>query len=718
MNFTQRISSRVVRPLAYPAGASRASSIIARALAIALLCSASLGAQESQPPDTIVAFEIASITFEGNTVIPGETLAGTIESKESPSGFSQFLHGTFWAAFGAPAEYFDPITLDRDLVLLSDLYETKGFYNAAITAGFSTDSVERTAAIRYDVVEGPRSLIDTLSYAGIDSLAPELKNKIYGHALVHQDEPYEADVVSGEIVRVINYLQNSGYPAVRFDYENGGAFRYTSTNNFDIRLVFETGRLYHFGEIDVKVDPPRDDITDDLAIRHLEFKTGDVYSKDLKVTSERNLNRLDLFEAARVDQDAAPESLASPDIPMSILVKPQPRNEFAPELIASNENGALNLGVGVGYTNRNFFGGGRTFSARLQGRSQSIIQILKGVPLKDTSIIGSTDLELRLLQPYLFTRTMSGSLTSSIGLEKQALYVLSIVRTRLGSSIQLSRTAVGLVEWTLERVSPEFLTETDQPDTLIDDLEAENQPQFNSIIAFTWQRDMTFGSLSPAGGYIHTVTVEESGVLPKVFPGITSGLPYTQYYKVSLLSRWYSDLSESKVSILALKARTGYQNKYGASASSEVDIPLNRRFFAGGSNSVRGWKSRKLGAMPAEQLEFGGNFIVEGGLELRFKHFANQGTFLGLDLESMWGVYFIDIGNVWLDYNDFQPSDIAIAAGVGFRYETLFGPFRLDFGMRMYDPAEVAGKRTVFDRKFFAETVRRGVFHLGIGHAF
>ncbi len=177
-------------------------------------------------------------------------------------------------------------------------------------------------------------------------------------------------------------------------------------------------------------------------------------------------------------------------------------------------------------------------------------------------------------------------------------------------------------------------------------------------------------------------------------------------------------MSESKVSILALKVRTGYQNKYGASASSEVNIPLNRRFFAGGSNSVRGWKSRKLGAMPSEQLEFGGNFILEGGLELRFKHFANQGRFMGLDLESMWGVYFVDVGNVWLDYNDFRPSDIAIAAGLGFRYETLFGPFRLDFGMRVYDPAEPAGHRTIFDKKFFAETVGRGVFHLGIGHAF
>jgi outer membrane protein insertion porin family len=229
---------------------------------------------------------------------------------------------------------------------------------------------------------------------------------------------------------------------------------------------------------------------------------------------------------------------------------------------------------------------------------------------------------------------------------------------------------------------------------------------------------MTNGNLSPFAGYIHTVSLEESGLLPNTFQGIRSGLPYTQYYKVSVLTRWFTDLSSVRTDILAVKFRTGYQHKYGQSVSSDVNIPLNRRFFSGGSNSVRGWRARKLGAMPQELLEFGGNFILEGSAELRVAHFPNQGRFLGIDLPSVWGVYFVDVGNVWADFNDFRVSSLAVAAGVGFRYETLFGPFRLDFGIRMYDPGEVPGRKTVFDKKFFGETLSSGVFHLGIGHAF
>jgi len=687
-------------------------------LALLSLIPAPLTAQVAAAPDSIAGLEIGSISFEGNQYVSEGTLAEAIQSRESPSGFSQFMHGTFWGAFGSPAEIAEPAVFDNDLDLVNELYKREGFYNASVTREYDVDRREGTVGLRFLIDEGPRSIIDSLVYEGLDSVSAELAARFFDNPMIRRGDPYRSGVTSSEIVRVVTILQNNGYPTARFNYEKGGAFRYTSTNNFFIRLVFEPGRLYHFGEISVKVDPPRDDIKDRLVLRHLDFAPGDLYSRDLRVTSERNLNRLDLFEAARVDQGAVPESLNASAIPIDVLVKPQPRNELSPELIVSDENGALNLGLGVAYTNRNFFGDGRTFSARLQGRTQSIVELLRGARLRDSAVIGSADLEFRIVQPYLFSRRVSGFWTSSIGIEKQTLYILSILRNRMGSSIQVARTAVGLVEWTLARVAPEILVASDQPDPVLKLLRTEDQPQFNSIIAFTWQKDATNGILSPSEGHIYTVSLEESGVLPKILPGIRSGLPFTQYYKISLLGRWYHDLGKDRTSLLAVKFRTGYQNKYGESKYSDVKIPLNRRFFSGGSNSVRGWKARRLGAMPSELLEFGGNFVFEGSAELRVNHFPNRGRFLGLDLASIWAVYFVDVGNVWNDFRDFRTSSLAVAAGVGFRYETLFGPFRVDFGMRVYDPGEAPGRRTIFNKKFFGETVSGGVFHLGIGHAF
>ena len=509
---------------------------------------------------------------------------------------------------------------------------------------------------------------------------------------------------------------NNGYPSARLDVEHSTAeHNIKSTNNFLLRYVFIVGSLRHFGDVSVRIEPPRDDITDNLALRQLDIQPGDVYSREKIISSEGNLNRLGLFETAIIDSSHGQDSAHSSALPMVVTVRPRPRNEVSPEFIVSDENNALNLGVGIGYTNHNFFGDARTFTARLSARTQSIRELFSGKGFRDTTVIGALNLEFNILQPYLFTRTLSGTWTSSIIAEKQNLYINSILKNKIELSNRFATYTYGFLAWTLERVHTEYLV-----DSLPPDITSTLQPeQFNSILTATLQRDKTNDIFSPTGGFFNSITLEESGILPKLFPGITSGLPFTQYYKIALYGRWYQDLTTpNRFNILALKLRGGYQSKYGQSRSLPVDIPLNRKFFAGGSGSVRGWKARELGAMPDELLEFGGNFVFEGSAEMRINHFRGFGKLGPFRLENTWAVYFLDFGNVWSNISDFTSKDIAIAAGLGFRYETFFGPFRIDYGFRVYDPKDRAGHQTIFQKQFFGETLANAVLHIGLGHAF
>jgi outer membrane protein assembly factor BamA len=122
--------------------------------------------------------------------------------------------------------------------------------------------------------------------------------------------------------------------------------------------------------------------------------------------------------------------------------------------------------------------------------------------------------------------------------------------------------------------------------------------------------------------------------------------------------------------------------------------------------------------MNDDLLELGGNFILEGSVEMRVNYMRGFGKFLGLKLDNVWGVYFLDVGNVWSDIGNFRPRDIAVAAGIGFRYETLFGPFRIDYGFRVYDPKAEGAQQSLFHKRFFGETLGEAVLHFGIGHAF
>jgi outer membrane protein insertion porin family len=132
--------------------------------------------------------------------------------------------------------------------------------------------------------------------------------------------------------------------------------------------------------------------------------------------------------------------------------------------------------------------------------------------------------------------------------------------------------------------------------------------------------------------------------------------------------------------------------------STIADLPAGRRFFAGGSTSVRGFQQDRLG-VPAvlndAGLSNGGNGLVILNGEVRTRLLSTVSL-----------VAFIDSGNVFKRIGDINPSDFRSSAGFGIRYRSPLGPLRMDFGFKL-------------DRRFVAGKRERGFeFHLSIGEAF
>jgi outer membrane protein assembly factor BamA len=119
-------------------------------------------------------------------------------------------------------------------------------------------------------------------------------------------------------------------------------------------------------------------------------------------------------------------------------------------------------------------------------------------------------------------------------------------------------------------------------------------------------------------------------------------------------------------------------------------IPLENRFFAGGTNSIRGWQSNTLGPGTYDKeinqiLGVGGEYKLEMNAEYRFDM-----------VSSLEGAFFVDAGNVWFSQGGgFQePSgelsaetfQLGIAGGVGIRLDFSFVVIRLDLGQQLYAP--------------------------------
>ncbi len=98
-------------------------------------------------------------------------------------------------------------------------------------------------------------------------------------------------------------------------------------------------------------------------------------------------------------------------------------------------------------------------------------------------------------------------------------------------------------------------------------------------------------------------------------------------------------------------------------------IAPDRRFYAGGGGSVRGFVFQGVGPRNAENVPTGGNSLTELALEARYRFQA-----LGQDLGI---VAFVDAGEVSTGTTP-AFDRLSLGAGIGARFYTGFGPVRVD----------------------------------------
>ena len=191
-------------------------------------------------------------------------------------------------------------------------------------------------------------------------------------------------------------------------------------------------------------------------------------------------------------------------------------------------------------------------------------------------------------------------------------------------------------------------------------------------------------------------------------------IPFAQYIKADF--DFAKNIAIDNRNSIAYHLAFGIAFPYGNAKM----IPFEKRYFAGGANSVRGWSVRSLGpgSFPGDGnfMNQTGDLKMEGSIEYRSNLFW-----------KLAGAIFIDAGNVWTlrDYES-QPGgqfrfnkfykQIAVAYGIGFRIDLGFFILRFDGGMKAINPAYESGRERYpiihprFSRDF--------AFHFAVGYPF
>lgn len=124
----------------------------------------------------------------------------------------------------------------------------------------------------------------------------------------------------------------------------------------------------------------------------------------------------------------------------------------------------------------------------------------------------------------------------------------------------------------------------------------------------------------------------------------------------------YVGLGKDDRVVPAVRVRAGT-----ITGANTLDIPITKRFFAGGGGSVRGYEYQKAGPLDVDGHPVGGISVLETGLELRWRVTDSFGI-----------VPFVEGGNVYDQQTPDFGQDLFWAAGLGLRYFTIAGPIRLD----------------------------------------
>ena len=688
--------------------------------------------------------EIDEIAFSGNHSFASGQLNNLIKTKESPDWLFKFLNSAI--GIGEDPVYFDSTLTQVDLLILKNFYIDNGFFKSSFDVKYEKLDESNSVKINYVIKENKSFNYRKIELKGIDKLPPAFKQNIFSTAQIDTNARFSRQYIESLNNEIILYLRNKGMMLVSADPINIRID--TVKNKVDINLSYRTGEQYRISEVRVeRTGQGKDLVNDDLIIDIANIKSGDIYNFSNLQRIQQRLYRTNIFTSTLVYGVTADTNKNF--VPINITSDIGLLHEFSPEVIINNEDNRFNLGLSFGFMKKNFLGGARKLNINLSTASQNIIDFFSNPAINDTTVIGYADLRASVEQPYFFGLPILTKFENYVTIQKRKdEFNTTIFGSKLSFNFELPEKVFlsslsTYVYWELlnvnlrehylksfytavvERLNSVFQLSPAGIDSLAAVL-ARNAKKTdksqNSVIGVELGANKTDNVLFPTRGFSIYLKLEEANsiqyLLYRVF---NSEFTEPLYYKVLLNSSAFFPVYYDKKKSFGMKFSVGYIHAY---RGNETGIPLNQRFNAGGSNSVRGWKSRELSppfllgfsslnvvspsdleAISKNNATPGGFFLFEGSVENRFRLFGDVGAAL-----------FLDYGNAFLSKDYFRIDKLAVASGLGFRYYSQIVPVRLDFGFKVYNPDD---RRAFFTRLndvggFF----KNFEFHLGIGEAF
>lgn len=501
---------------------------------------------------------------------------------------------------------------------LENLYSDSGYQNIRVSApGIVENHKTGIVDISLRIDEGPQSKVKSVTFRG-NTIFPEEELE-RGLRLV-EGEIYRPACLAEDRNYLTSMYAEKGYISLRIE-----ATVIEEKNSADVHIVYsvDEGSKYLVEEIEILGARRTSDL---FIIKNLDFKKGETLNLSRLYSSQNNLYRTGIFRTVNISSQ--PFGGEEEKAKVVIEVEEEPLLPFAYGLRYNSEEKLEGFGE-LGFVN--LFGRGR--KGLLYYRQNNLEKNLR-LTMENPSFLGKKILSLYSF--YYHKRKEYSFVTDELGLSIEQ-------QVRLPYDFSLSY---------LYRFNRIHTYESEPLGPFPFDFYL-----FLPELSFSLLRDTRDNRLDATQGSFFSTNFTYS---PKL---LKSDLPYISIFsQYSVYKRIFPNF------VWASNYRVGMANAF------DQVLIRSRRFFAGGGNSLRGFRRDAVGPYdPYLERGEGGEALFVINQELRFPLFGGLG-----------GVIFYDMGNVYENLGDFNPFKLRQSAGLGIRLNTALGLLRLDYGLNLF----------------------------------
>ena len=548
-----------------------------------------------------------------------------------------------WITWYTKNDQYSKQKLSADLEKLKSFYMNRGYLEFAVdSTQVSISPDKQDVFITVNINEGARYQVLSVKLAGDFTISEEELNKL---VVVKPGDVFSREKLNESNKAISERLGKEGYA---FANVNAAPEIDKEKRQVAFTIFVDPGKRVYVRRINVAGNTRT---RDEVIRRELRQMEGGWYDAERVTASKVRLDRLGYFSEVTVETPAVQGTSDQLDVNLTVVEKP---------------TGNLMLGVGLSSTEgivlsgsiaqNNFLGSGNNVAIAVNsGKINQLYSFSYTNPYFTVDGISQGfDLYHRNVDTTVSTTSVTPYKSSSNGAvarfgfpigEKQSLsFGLGVDQTKItafrGSS------------------SPQTIQFVEQNGG--DPLSSEPTTTNMTIpVTANWVSDGKDSFLFPTTGWYQKASLEVA----------VPGGDLTFYRASYQLQRYFA---MSRAFTLMLNGEVGYANSYG----DTVALPFYKNFYAGGVNTVRGFKAGSLGPQDIYGNALGGNERFIGQAELLW-------GVPGMEKNIRLG-WFVDVGQVWASGGTSAgvpgiDDSLRYSTGLSFAWISPVGPLKFSY---------------------------------------